>query len=205
MSIAIPPWAPMRPTTHLRYHRTWLHAHLLRLTYRDAAVAAAASSNETHLSPRDVPPDFVPTSRWRQLQTILAAIVGLVVAPLCVEFFRGGTHGLFDPRLMPNYATKLGRGYEMMGRAQQPRKCRAPGTDLCPVPSTSPMPRAMVAAVARAPSPGTYVCTAVCTTPVLLCQWLTYYLRLYVLAVRCVPRFGAHAISEVQRSSFSRS
>ena len=45
--------------------------------------------------------DFVPTARWRQLQTILTAIVGMVVAPLCVEFFRGETHASFDPRLMP--------------------------------------------------------------------------------------------------------
>ena len=32
VSIAIPPWASMRPTTHLRGRRTWLYAHLLRWT-----------------------------------------------------------------------------------------------------------------------------------------------------------------------------
>ena len=32
VSITIPPWASMRPTTHLRGHRTWLYAHLLRWT-----------------------------------------------------------------------------------------------------------------------------------------------------------------------------
>ena len=71
--------------------------------------------------------DFVPT--WRQLQTILAAadtLVGLVAPPLCVEFFRGETRGLFDPRLMPP-----GRSWdEIMGSTPQPRKRRAPRDDL---------------------------------------------------------------------------
>ena len=77
-----------------------------------------------------------------------------------------------------------------MDRTQQPRKRRAPGTDLPSGASRSfNKPDATGHGGGRGSGALTrYICTAACTTPVAQ----PYYL--YVLAVRCVPRFGVHEV-----------